>query len=219
MTTRSIAELEGCARRHLAEYTDLTGSYAFATYDHWWGRSPDRITPAEVYMANCLSLRLSAREVSPLFAAKDSPAMRLRDAMQLVLDRVPSDGSVRFEDLASIDDEPLRLFRDACKATERRMGQRKVRGWNAVQVSKVLHRLRPHVVPIVDSVVRRFYGGARAKLPSFYRALHEDLRANREWLETRAVDHSTPDGREPSLLRTADIIIWTHHDRRCPGGG
>jgi hypothetical protein len=212
---QTIGSLRTCARYHLDTYTDPAQLYAFGTYDSWWQRSPDRITPADVFMANCLSLRLGAPEVAPLFGPSDTPATRLLRAMQTVLDAVPADGGVRFEDQTSIDDEPLRLFRSACAATDAREGAPKVAQWTAVTVSKVLHRLRPHLVPIVDSEVSAFYGAGSNRV-ALYRALHDDLTEHATWLRDLAAERLTPDGRELSLLRTADIIIWHHGARGCP---
>jgi Family of unknown function (DUF6308) len=214
---RSIGDLELCARRHLDEYTDSTKLFAFATYDSWWGRSPDVVTPAEILMANCLSLQLSADEVTPLFTALDTPATRLRRALQVVLDEIPHDGSVRFEDLASIDDPRFRLFRTACAATSARDGLPKVAQWTATTVSKVLHRLRPHLVPVNDSVVRRFYGVPDSSPSVLYERLHADLAMHRSWLAGLASEYPTPDARQLSLLRAADIVIWHHDTSGCAG--
>src|SRR3954467_11376316 len=117
---QTIGSLRNCARFHVDTYTDPVQLYAFATYDSWWQRTPDRITPADVFMANCLSLRLGAPEVAPLFGPAGTPATRLLRRMQDVLGEAPSDDGVRFEDLTSIDDEPLQLFRTACAATDAR---------------------------------------------------------------------------------------------------
>jgi hypothetical protein len=212
---RSLAELQNCARGHLSDYTDLSGPYAFPTYDSWWGRAPDRISPAEVFMANCLSLTLTASDVAPLFVSGDTPATRLLTAMRRVLDDVPAEGGPRFQDLGSIEDPSFRLFRSACAATDAQGGAAKVAQWTAVTVSKVLHRLRPHLVPVVDSVVRSFYAAPRNN-PLLYERLHGDLSANRSWLDDLGEEFPTPDGRELSLLRTADIIVWHHQTTGCP---
>jgi hypothetical protein len=212
---RSIAELRPCAERHLAAYTDPSGLFAFATYDSWWDRSPDVLTPGDVLMANCLSLRLGAPEVTPLFTSLDTPSTRLRAAMQDVLDSIPSDGGVHFEDLESVDDSRFRLFRTACAATEARDGSPKVPEWTATTVSKVLHRLRPHIVPVNDSVVRRFYGVSQSAPRRLYERLLDELVTHRSWLADLAGGRTTPDGREISLLRAVDIVIWHHRTQGC----
>lgn len=211
---RSVGELERCATWHLDRYTDRASAFAFTTYDSWWDRSPDVLTPGDVLMANCLSLRLGAPEVTPLYTSLDTPATRLRRAMQAVLDGVPSDG-LRFEDLETIDDPRFQLFRTACAATEARDGLPKVAEWTATTVSKVLHRLRPHLVPVNDSVVRAFYAVRQGTPVTLYERLLADLAGHRPWLTQLTDGRRTPDGRELSLLRAVDIVIWHHETQGC----
>ncbi len=206
---RSIIELKDCAADHLRVYTDPAGDFAFATYDRWYS-DPNILTALDCLAANLLALRLNHRRVIPLFQQGDSAAARLRLAMQNVLDATPSNGQ-GFVDLDSIDDSLFRLVRTANMATG------PIKGWTAVTVCKVLHRLRPELVPVYDSVVRKFYG-TPAKAPSaFFEALHVDLRANRAWLAGIAAAQRTPDNRPLSLLRAADIMIWHHEKHGCSG--
>jgi hypothetical protein len=79
-----------------------------------------------------------------------------------------------------------------------------------VTVSKVLHRLRPNLVPIIDSKVRAFYDTPESDPPTFFRRLHADLTKHRAMLEELAEGRTTPDGRPLSQLRVADIVIWHH---------
>jgi hypothetical protein len=82
-----------------------------------------------------------------------------------------------------------------------------VQWWTAVTVSKVLHRRRPHIVPLLDSLVYEFYGTKHPR--PVRKALWEDIRENAGWLADLAATRTTPDGRPPSILRLADILIWT----------
>ena len=82
-----------------------------------------------------------------------------------------------------------------------------VKWWTAVTVSKVLHRRRPHIVPLIDSRIKEFYGAKRPD--SVRQALWEDIRENVDWLGELAATKRTPDGHRLSLLRLADILIWT----------
>ena len=198
---QSIADLRSCAGQHLDAYTDPKSQFAFSTYDRIYG-SGDIFTPLDCFAANLLSMRLGHRDVIPLFAAEKSAAVRLRNAMQTVLDNTTAK-SPSFLDLQSIDEDPFTLLRAANFATEN------VKGWKAVGVCKTLHRLRPTLVPLYDSVVRNFYQTGDNP-PKFFTTLHHDLRANRQWLEKLIATRTTPDGRPLSTLRAADIIIWHH---------
>lgn len=203
----TIETLRPCAAEHLAAYTDSAGPFAFATYDRWYA-SPDRLTPLDCLAANLLSLRLGQADVIPLFQPGFSPATVLREAMQRLLDRTAADHTPRFLRLDSIDDGVFQLLREANTRAEQ------VPQWTAVTVCKVLHRLRPHLVPLYDSVVQAFYG-TRNRPARFFAALHKDLRRNETWLAELGSGFRTSDGRELSVLRSADIVIWHHHRIGC----
>jgi hypothetical protein len=211
---RSIAELEGCATLHLDAYTNPHSGFAFNTYDRFYG-SPDHLTPLDCFAANLLSLNLRHRNVIPLFQSGEGPAQALRTAMQRVLDETKPDGPA-LSDLHSTDAQPFRLVRDANAATDvaRQLGLSL--GWTAVTVSKVLHRLRPQLVPICDSVVSAFYGTSTKNPSAFFTAVHQDLRTNTGLLSSLAAGRQTSDGRLLSALRALDIVIWHHERYGCP---
>lgn len=198
-----IGRLQRCSKLHLDAYTDPRSLFAYATYDRWHG-NPDRLSPLDCLAANLLSLRLGHGDVIPLFASggEDTPQTKLRAAMQRVLDETTAEDD--FLRLPSIDSEPFTLVRAANKATEA------VPGWTAVTVCKVLHRLRPRLVPVYDSVVRKFYGVPESSPGEFFRRFHQDLLVAEPWLNDLVQGRETPDGRPLSVLRAADIVIWHH---------
>ncbi|GAB3477597.1 DUF6308 family protein [Amycolatopsis cihanbeyliensis] len=199
---RSIADLRKCASAHLDTYVDPRAPFAFATYDQLYDFS-GTLTAPDCLAANLLTLRLRHDHVIPLFQRDAGAGPRLLAAMQRVLDATTPDEPA-FAELDSIDEPPFRLVRNANLLTE------EVPQWTAVTVSKVLHRLRPHLVPICDALVRRFY--LADQTVTFYRALHDDVRANRDLLAAITRGRRTPDGRPLSELRALDIVIW-HHER------
>lgn len=200
----SLADRRTVARRALDLYTSPSRHYAFGTYDDLLGRD-DELTAADVLMANLLNLRLSASEVVPLFASGTTNETALRTALDRALIALRD---VRpFEEFSSFDEleEALVSLADANEAAIL------VHRWTYVTVSKVLHRRRPHIVPLIDSRVRDFY---RAKGPqAVRRAMFEDVQANRDWLEPLARSYATPDGRPMTVLRAVDIVIWMPPDR------
>lgn len=194
-----LASKQNDAAEIFARYADPRDHYSFQTYDHWYGHDGPLI-PSDVLMANLMSLRLGWQEVIPLFAAGDGPHQRLRVALGRALDDLSR--SDRFESYESVD--ALEAAVESLAAAN--VAAEAVPGWTDVTVSKVLHRRRPHIVPIIDSRVRKFYG---ARKPSAVRAaLWEDLRQNQQWLLAMVSTRTTPDGRPLSVLRLADILIW-----------
>lgn len=206
----TIASLIDCAEYHLDNYTNPTKGYAFATYDRRWGNTSAELTPLDCLAANLLSLRLGQAQIIPLFQIGDAAGLALANAMRQVLATTDADDLDYFMMMSSIEDERFQLLRIANSLAS------PVRGWTAVTVCKVLHRLRPGLVPIYDSVVREFYQVRRGWPRDFFAALHQDLVRSRGTVTNWVADRYTPDGRPLPLLRAADIVIWHHqHEGGC----
>ncbi|MGJ9402897.1 DUF6308 family protein [Arthrobacter sp. KK5.5] len=199
MASSGLASLQRDARDKLDRYTSTTGGYAFNTYDVQ-GAVDAPLAPSDVLMANLLSLQLSARDVIPLFTDDGGAAQRLRASLDQALvalrDARPFES---YGDYASLEAATGSLASANTAAIP-------VKWWTAVTVSKVLHRRRPHIVPLIDSRVHRFYGTRRPE--ALRKALWEDIRDNTSWMADLASTKTTPDGRPLSLLRLADILIW-----------
>ena len=205
---RSVGELRACAEAHLLRYLDpdYQPPRAFHAYDGP-GDDPDTITALDMLAPVLLSVRLTYSDVVPMFASA-GPHRALRDAMQAVL----ADEKCRKADFFTVDlqdgNGPWSKVMAAFEASY------KVRNLKAVAVSKVLHRKRPHLVPVFDRQLYRFYFG---ELPVRWRAhealwpvLQDDLATHRVWLTDLARQHQPAGGVELTPLRAADIIIWEH---------
>lgn len=197
----TLADRRHTARASLDTYTNPRSLYAFHTYDVAPSSHREQLGPDDVLAANLLSLRLSGRSVTQLFAEGNGPAQVLMAAMNRAL--VDLQDAKPFEEYESTDelDTALRALMAANEATEG------VPAWTAVTVSKVLHRHLPNIVPIIDSRVRAFYGVR--KTYDLRHRLWADIRENRDWLTDLTRNYRTPDDRPLSLLRAADIVIWT----------
>lgn len=204
---RSLENLESKARPFLKSYMDPRSDYSFTTYDVCPQNTSDSLRPEDLLVANLLSLRLTAKHVVPLFAATESSEGAGPGAPRRALDEVlvalrPAAAFKSFSSAEAMQDA-LELLAKANRAT------RSVRGWTPVAVSKVLHRHDPQVVPIVDSRVRDFYSEAKGQEHELRARMWTDIRANIGWLSSLAAAHHTPDGRPVSVLRAADILIWS----------
>lgn len=199
MPSRSLAELRETAKETLEKYTSTSNWYAFNTYDVL-GDPSEPLSPADVLMANLLSLKLSAAEVIPLFTEGLEDAQKLRAALDHALETFKDAPAFEsFSDIESLEAcvAPLAAANTASIAMPK---------WTAVTVSKVLHRRAPQIVPIIDSRVRSFYGVRYAE--DVRSALWHDIRNEIDWLAPLAASQMTPDGRALSVLRLADILIW-----------
>lgn len=200
----TLADRKGWAAQAVADYVDASRPYAFGTYDvEPLPREGDVVRPEDVLAANLLSLRLGWREVIPLFADGDGPAQSLRTRLNETVRAMRSAPPFEeHEDEKSLAD----AYRELAAANE---ATRAVAGWTPVTVSKVLHRFAPHSVPIVDSRVLTFYDVGIGKGAELRERMWRDVRANLDWLAPLAASRTTPDGRPVTVLRVADIVIWT----------
>ena len=195
----SLEELRADSERHLTQFTDPVAHYAFRTYDQSSVHSGP-LTVADVLMANLLSLKLSWREVTPLFADGDTPHTQLRARLDEALTECRTLPPL---EECTDDQVEMRALRTANEATD------SVDNWTAVTVSKVLHRLVP-VVPLIDSRVKAFFGTKSAG--EVRRRMRDDLRANAAWLAPLAARYPVR-GQPLALTRVADILIWMGANR------
>lgn len=211
MSSRSLTGLLGdhekCAK-WVEEYINPAGAYAFNTYD----LSPvpnGALEPSDIMMANLLNLNLRAKYVIPVFA-EAGPAKELRAALDRAITDLPTDKA--FEDFDSAED--FESEAEALGAADRATVG--VSNWTPIAVSKVLHRRRPNLVPLIDRQVMRFYGtwrgtrgDQRVEAARATRgALWADIDRNREALSRIALQFQSREKAPPSLIRAADIIIW-----------
>lgn len=90
-----------------------------------------------------------------------------------------------------------------------------LKGMTSVAVTKILHRKRPDLVPIVDSRLTNFYGGKTRRYDLLFQAIHNDLQntATQKLLAEISQHRSTPAGRPMTDLRALDIVVWMYMGR------
>lgn len=204
----TLATLRPCAAAHLARYLDPDhpgGARAFHAYDG--DDRPDTLTATDLLAPVLLSVRMTYADVVPMYSTT-GPHRQLRQAIEDVL----TDHDSRSADFLSLDltdpHGPWARVRAAFEASY------PVRNLKTVAVSKILHRKRPHLVPIYDRQLHRFYFHT---LPVKWRAherlwpvLQQDLNRHQPWLAHLRDTHQPRTGPQLTLLRTADIIICEH---------
>ncbi len=78
----------------------------------------------------------------------------------------------------------------------------------SVAVTKILHRKRPNLVPIVDSRLRSFYGVSGMGYAALFDRIHEDLRRSGQLIDELRSDYRLENGNPMSALRALDIVAW-----------
>lgn len=147
-----------------------------------------------------------------MFSTADGPFARLRQAIQQLLDETSVD-EPRFEDLDL--EEPAgawQLVREILRRSD------ETPGLAASKVTKMVHRKRPHLVPIFDSKVAVFYATTARTPWILWPRLQRDIRATTDQIDELRRSHSTADGHPLGRLRTVDIVIWEHQVTKCAVG-
>lgn len=197
----TVLSLSACAAHHLRTYTDPRGNRAFAAYDRLG--APNQLDPVDVLAPGILQAPVRGQHVIAMFQP-DGPFAELRQALQAVLaDEAATLARFEEQDLNS-PDGPWGLVRNALRASDRTPRIK------ASIVTKILHRKRPHLVPIFDSKVAQFYGATPARPWDLWPLLQQDVQQQGSFLDRLAYRITTPDGRPISRLRTLDIVIWEH---------
>lgn len=203
----SIAHLDACAGRHLANYVNPNGGRAFASYDREGDRG--RFLPVDALAPALLDAPVKGALVIELFAEQRTSYTDLRLAMQRLLDETidpePLFGDVDLED----EQGPWGLVREVLRCSDR------TKGLKASKVTKMLHRKRPNLVPIFDSQVTAFYGTTARTPWVLWPLLQQDLRDRQGLLRDLVSGIRTPDGRALSHLRGLDIVVWEHQVTGC----
>jgi hypothetical protein len=153
-----------------------------------------------------LSVRIDWQQVIPLFAP-DNPGATILSAMQAVLDHPDSATT----DFLTVDlDATTGAWHtvDAAILASGEADEVGLKNFKAVAVTKILHRKRPQLVPIFDSLVYAFFVGQRPPAGPYREAprrlwqlMQPDLVANQQWLEDLAAGTRTAEGRPLTLLR------------------
>jgi hypothetical protein len=200
------------AEKLLDDYCSSASKNAWPLYDEDY--APDLLCGADLTATALLSYAIPGRYLNKFNIRQatndDRHYERLLEAME---DFLAHPAGLRFADLhpdvvAGKDGEAppeWQAFRACLTAVQ------PCKGLWSTAVTKILHRKRPDLVPINDSLVRRFYKAGSNYTPLFV-SIHGELNDDEtsEMLEKLGARHTTPSGRPMTQLRALDIIVWMH---------
>jgi hypothetical protein len=184
----------------------LEQDYSYRSYDSVSIPVDDVIREQELRIANRIGARMSAPEIAGIL--EHAPVM------EAALQRIPPDTS-----LADTESEiPWDALHDLYSAPAG------VTGIGLAKLTKALHKKRPHLIPMLDSVVAGYLrsvddiapGGGLETATALTRSYKRDLDANRKSLECvqRELEERSY---SLSLCRILDIYTWAYSGAIAPG--
>ena len=183
----------------------LEHDFGYRTYDSQPTRADAKWRREDAQIANRAGARMSSREIDALMGRSAS----IEDALQ----RISGDQSLA----ASADDIPWDALRDLYAA----FGE--IPGIGLAKATKALHKKRPHLIPMLDSVVATYLravdeipvGDFADEALGLTRSYKIDLDANADTLVS--VQHGLNEqGHTLGLCRILDLYTWTYAGERTP---
>lgn len=204
----SVADLSDRALRSLEIYCDPASRYAWPSYDI--DHTPSELTPTDLLAPALLSYPIRGDHLQRILQHESdpNPYARFRQTLEHVVAITDVDDSFG-EIPATALDQPDRKSWAAVLASFE--ATRTCPGLTAVAASKILHRKRPNLVPVIDSRVRTFYK-ARSTA-SLLTAIHHDLVTHADLLDTWRGPHMLPNAQPMTRLRALDIVIWMRKEK------
>ena len=169
--------------------------------------SPNRITSADLVAVTFLSMDVSPRTRSGFLPAHTIELAEREGQISRLLESIPADLELhcvpadRYDELLGPDSAASRLF----SLLKDILGEGR-----SVARHKLLARKRPGLIPVSDSKTRRELWGEGAWWRPWWEALTEDPTIVEQLGDIRQ-KAGTP-AAHLSILRTADIIIWSPDD-------
>lgn len=183
-----VIEQEGTAELVRAYY-DPGGDFAGALFDEHGDNNPDRFTSDDLLAASLLNVRFPPRAVRAILHEGHS--------LNALLAQIKTDTHLW---------EPAE-WSSVQNASRDLWGQlRSIPGLGPTRVSKLLARKRPHLFPILDSVISSVFTPRAA---STWITLGEALGDESLRDEIRNLSPApSASGYTPSLLRVLDVALW-----------
>jgi hypothetical protein len=177
----------------------LENDYSYRSYDSVSIPADDTLGEEDLRIANRIGARMSAAEIAGI--------LEHASEMEEALRRIPAD--------VSLADPEDRIPWDALHQLYSAPSD--VSGIGLAKLTKALHKKRPHLIPMLDSVVAGYLrsvdsippGGGLAAATALTRSYKRDLDANRETLECVQADLEAH-GYALTLCRILDLYTWAY---------
>jgi hypothetical protein len=206
----SVVDLRDKAEEWLADYCGENSLYAWPWYDNDSG--PGTLSAFDLLAPSFLNYHIphQIRQNMLVNRDKENPysVMKLMmsdfltktERLDLKFDKMP------IELFNNPDDSPYGDLINLIKFTNS-----KCSGLSGVAITKILHRKRPNLVPLIDRRIRAFYFGKNSGSDlGLLRLIHNDFQSPEtiRLLDERRETFVLGNKAQMSRLRALDIIIW-----------
>jgi hypothetical protein len=196
------------------QYCSPTSGYAWPAYDI--DHNPCILTATDLLSPALLSYPIKSNYLNEMFRepTKDErPGSNSYFDLRIALERFvvsTAESQNTFEQLqlagseTSQEWQSFKALIDLSKST---------RGLTTVALTKILHRKRPSLVPLVDSRIRAFFGRRKHEDDKLFQDIQRFVKTHESHLDEWRKPNSLPNGQPMSRLRVLDIAIWMQSER------
>lgn len=193
----------------IERYCAAASGYAWPAYDI--DNNPELLTATDLLSPALLSYPIKSKYLNEMFRepAKDegpnsNSYFDLRVALEHFV-KATSASTSAFELWKCSGPEisqEWKSFRTALNISKT------TKGLSAVAITKILHRKRPELVPLVDRRIRAFFGRRKHEDDQLFQDIQQFVVAHGNQLDLWRKPYSLSNGQPMSRLRVLDIAIW-----------
>ena len=206
----SVADLRDRAEEWLADYCNENSFFAWPWYDN--DSNPDDLSAFDLLAPSFLNYHIphEIRQNMLVPRAEENSYSVMKSKMSDFLTKTKGP-DLHFENIPDgVFDEPDGSpYGDLIKLIK--FTNSKCSGLSGVAVTKILHRKRPNLVPLIDRRIRTFYFGKNSGSDlSLLKLIHKDLQniETIKLLDKLRKNFVLENNLEMSRLRALDIIVW-----------
>jgi hypothetical protein len=206
----SVVDLKDTAAKWLADYCDEKSRFAWPWYDY--DSNPDVLSAFDLLAPSFLNYHIphEIRQKMLVPIEEKNPYSVMKSRMSDFLAK-PEKLDPKFEEMPigvfdEPDDSPNGDLMKLIKFTNSECS-----GLSGVAVTKILHRKRPNLVPLIDRRIRTFYFGKNSGSDlKLLKLIHKDLQSNETitLLDNLRKNFVLANNLKMSRLRALDIIVW-----------
>ena len=193
----------------IERYCSPTSGYAWPAYDI--DHNPGILTATDLLSPALLSYPIKSKYLNEMLrepAKNERPGSNSYFDLRIALERFvisTAESQNTLEQLHLTESETSQEWQSFKVALDL---SKTTKGLTTVAVTKILHRKRPSLVPLVDSRIRAFFGRRKNEDDQLFHDIQDFVKTHEVKLDEWREPYSLPNGQPMSRLRVLDIAIW-----------